>query len=361
MNPGGIFPRVYPLNIQVIDMMMRRCNMSITKKNMTFALFAALLLAAALFFTGSMQLHAEDFKCKDAGNSLTYNASNCPGTAIYTATKPIKTAKSSDEKVFKVNTGIPYVIFTEQHPESEYYDLADDGQCEIIPMGPGTATLTLTDDNNNTITETIKVEENYFAAYLNSDKSFENQFPVGLYYSKLDYSGEEYAYTLKELMYGDTRPLVYSRYGTKITLTLKGKKYKGTTNTEHLCLLTGVKSVCKLGTKGTLTFEFGPATVTKKIKIASDTHIVPDYIKAKAKKGKVVIRNLHKGDVVTIKAGKKTVKTIKVKKNIYKKIYSFTTAKKMKKGTKIKYTVKNKFKQVMAKTTYKVGSEAPEY
>ena len=324
--------------------------MIISKRNLSSILFPALLIMVIIFAAPVKVRATGEFKCKNAGNSLYYDAANCPGTAIYEANNLIETASSSDESVFKVNIGLPYVTFTEQDRESDYCELREDGKCEIVPMGPGTATLTLTDENGKTLTETITVKEDYFSAYLKSKTAYKNIGQVGIYHSPL----EDSAYTNSKISYGDSFQQVFSRYGTKVTLKLKGKTYKGTTDHSHLCTFTKVKSLYKLGTTGKLILEFGPAKITKNVKIASETIISPVPIKPNAKKGSFYVDNLHKGDVVTIKVGGKTVKTIKVKKHYYEKRYSFKTRKKMKKNTKVQYIVKNKYKQTLKKKTYKV-------
>jgi hypothetical protein len=212
--------------------------MIISKRNLPAILFPALLIMVIIFAAPVKVRAAGEFKCKDAGNSLYYDAANCPGTAIYEANNLIETASSSDESVFKVNIGLPYVTFTEQDRESDYCELREDGKCEIVPMGPGTATLTLTDENGKTLTETITVKEEYFSAYLKSKTAYKNKGQVGIYHSPL----EDSAYTDSKISYGDSFQQVFSRYGTKVTLQLKGKTYKGTTDHSHLCTFTKVKS-----------------------------------------------------------------------------------------------------------------------
>ncbi|MBR5047924.1 MAG: hypothetical protein IKX76_06770 [Eubacterium sp.] len=324
--------------------------MSVSRRYLSSLLGLALLLVAMLLMA-PVKANAEDFKCKDDGNALHFDASNCPGTAIYEATKPIATAASTDESVFEVNIGYPYITYSENDRESDYCDLSEDGKCEIVPMGPGTATLILKDEEDNELTETITVDEEYFSAYLKSKTAFKGRGSVGMYYESI-LSGK--TYTNDKIAYGDSNQQVFSRYGTKVTLKLKGKTYKGTTNHSHTCIFTKVKSLYKLGTTGNLTFEFGPAKITKTVKIGSDTYISPFPIKPNAKKGKAEFYSLHKGDVVTVKVGGKTVKTVKIKKFTYYKIISFTSKKKMKKNTKVQYIVKNKFKQTLKKKTYKV-------
>lgn len=324
--------------------------MTFLKKNLSALLIPALLVMVMVLMAPVKVRADGEFKRKDAGNSLNFDASNCPGTAIYKATKMIETATSSDESVFQVNIGLPYVTFTEDDRESDYWDLREDGECEIIPMGPGTATLTLKDEEGHTITETVTVDEGYFGAYLKSKTVYKGKNSVGMFHS---IDGMP-CFTNSKISYGDTIQQVYSRYGTKVTLKLKGKTYKGTSDTRHLCTFTKVKSLYKLGTKGTLILEFGPAKIKKTVIIASETFIYPERIKPNAKKGIFFVDNIHKGDVITVKVGGKTVKTIKVKKNYYWKKFTFKSKKKMKKKTKVQYIVKNKYKQTLKKKTYKV-------
>ena len=49
------------------------------------------------------------------------------------------------------------------------------------------------------------------------------------------------------------------------------------------------------------------------------------------------------------------MKTVKFKSNISEKTIKWTNKKKMKKGTKVTYTLYNKFKQKLAGATRKVG------
>ena len=325
--------------------------MTICKKVIAVVISVAMTLAMIPFISVPASAEGEFIKVSD-GSGLHFDAKNCPAKVVYEASDSIAEAKSSNEKVFVVNRELPYKIYTEQDPDSNYWDLGSDGKCEIFPMGEGTATLTLKNNEGKTITETVTVEKDYFRAFL--DSTLINDEGPGIYHSKIDPSGEEYDYIDNTIGYGENSLIIYSRYGTKVTVKYKGKTYKKESMHDGLAFFTISKKLYKLNTKGKFTIEFGPASITKTFKVVSRSRIEPRYIKPKASSGKVKVYKIHKGDYLMIKAGKRTVKKVK-----FKKAKSSTTVKfykyKMKRNTKIKAYLYNKFKQKMAKMNYKVG------
>ena len=335
------------------------------KRRMIASIFPmVVVLAAMLLFTGAVYADAFDWD-SDSTSDITFDAGNCPGDVTVTVTGEFESAKSSDDAVFTVNTAQPKNVVLEGDYSEGIWDDTEigwDHQIQILPKGVGTATLTVKSIEGEELTKTITVEEEYFKAYLTTKstfKAFQNgtfSGKPGILHNK--YIGGDSNVFLKNVIgYGQDRITVYSAEGTKVKLSLKGKTYSATTDSHGEADLEKVKSLYKLGTKGTLKLTYGPATVSYSVKIVSVTKIWPNKIKAKAKKGKVEISDVHKGDVVKIKVGKKVVKTVKVKKSKYVAKFSFKSKKKMKKGTKITYIITNKYKQKLAKKTYKVGSK----
>ena len=332
--------------------------MNIRKKAFAFVIALA-MVATMIPFASAPADAAGAFEIYDDVNAFEYDKDNCPGTGICEASQPIVSASSSDEKVFQVNTGLPYKYYTESDPEWNYTELGEDCKCEIIPMGEGTATLTLKNEAGETATKEVTVKKDYFAAFLNSRILGESK--AGIIHFKTDMSNEEYEVISNTSGYGKRLIQIYSRYGTKVSLKFKGKTYKKTTGTTGIVDFIKPNKLYKLKTKGTFTIKLGPASVTKSFKIVSDSTIDPTYIAPKAKKGAIKIDKVHKGDYLRIKIGKKTVKKASWKKGKTNVTVKFKNKKKMKKNTKVKAYLYNKYKQRLATMTYKVGTEVYEY
>jgi hypothetical protein len=298
-------------------------------------LFVIVMLMAVITLTAVMtdKTHADgEFKRTGDMTPLVFDSGNCPGKYTYSASNSIVSAESGDSKVFIANIDLPYRHYTEADPESNYYELGQDGQCEILPVGEGTATLTLKDGEGKIITETVTVDKSYFQAFLES-KLLNDEGP-GIIHSKIDPSGEEYEYINNTVAYGESRFRIISRFGTKVTVKFKGKTYKEESGTDGMAWFKIPNKLYKLKTKGKFTIEFGPASITKSFKIASDSSISPNYIKPKASKGSVRVYRVHKGDYIKIKVGKRNVKTAKFKKAEGMKTVKFKKYK-MKKKTKV--------------------------
>ena len=263
------------------------------RKPYRIIMLLSLALLTTVFLSIETAYAAFDFKDNPRDSDpFTYSSTNLglyKNAANYhecTCNQPIDSAVSSDESVVIVNTGNPYQFYDDSDYANDI-DQIDLGQecnaCQIIPVGPGTAVITLK-SGSETLTKTVTVEAGYFAAYLKAKSQIYNGLP-GFMDVRYDHSGEPYEAGSIIMGYGETKRLVYSRYGTKVKLTLKGKTYTGTTGKYNSVVLNKIKSKYKLGTKGKLTLKYGPASSTRTIKVGSITRIYLVYNKYKQKLG----------------------------------------------------------------------------
>ncbi len=148
------------------------------------------------------------------------------------------------------------------------------------------------------------------------------------------------------LEYGDTSLTVYAHEGDTVDFAFKSINQSKTVPASGKLKFSGIP-VTKTGTKGKVTFHRSgdDYAVTQTVAV-EDGEISLSIDRVKPSSTRVIVRlgRARKGDVIKVKVGKKTY-TKKVKKNA--KTFKFTQKiSKQKKGTKIKATVLNKFKQV---------------
>ena len=194
----------------------------------------------------------------------------------------------------------------------------DDGAYYFIdPVGVGTATITCEDEYGNTDTCTIKVTNKYMAGYI-----------------------AEYTY-FNTMRSGD-KIKGHTLSGATVSAKISGKKYSTKANGSGNFSMK--IPVVKVGTKVNITVKCNNGTKTYSKKIAKPgTSISVPTVYRTTKTIKVTAKKVHKGDTITIKVGKKSY-TKKIKKDASKITYK-QKIKRTKEGSKIKITVKNKFKQ----------------
>ena len=171
----------------------------------------------------------------------------------------------------------------------------------------------------------------------------------------------------RTVQYGGRTLTVYNLYdgcslteGDRVTLNLGGQKQTAVVTPGKVTKFS--IPLMKTGTSGTITYRrsFDGYTVTRTAKI-KDTRIrlLIGKVKRSSKKVTVTVTDddydgaisAVQGDIIKIKVGKKTY----TKKVGSKPKYKYTQKiKKQKKGTKIKVTVYNKFKQIRCTKTIKV-------
>ena len=142
--------------------------------------------------------------------------------------------------------------------------------------------------------------------------------------------------------YGDTYLYGCTLPYAAVKLTFAGKSYSAKANKySEFKFKVPVK---KIGTKIQYTINYKGASIVLKGKIEKPkTSLSVQKITKKSKRIKVTARNVHKGDVIKVKIGKKTYK-YKLKSNKNKVTHKFKI-KRSKAGKKITVTVVNKYNQ----------------
>ena len=218
---------------------------------------------------------------------------------IYPTEGYITSIKSSNTNVVKVNS----------------YD-------EIIPTGMGTATITCSGDYGEIATLGVRVTKTFMNSYVKKKV------------------------TMANIKYGSTKITGSAPVGVTVNIKIGKRKYKVKANSKGKYTVKKLP-VLKIGTKVyySSSYRGGSAKVTKKI-VKPGVGIKYSRIYRKTKKVKITLTNVHKGDKVQLKIGKKKYSK-KIKKDAKTFKYTVKIKKKKKAGTKITITVKNKFKQTM--------------
>lgn len=217
------------------------------------------------------------------------------------------------------------------NPKVFGYDLTDDGVIYFKVNGVGTTTLTYNLDDVTYMFD-ITVEQSYYDFFNKKQMKFARaSFYYGESYIKgfaskmnvIAYIGGKKCRTIKTTHFGD------------YAISVKGKKIK-------------------VGQSIKVVFTRGNYSKTQIIKVKSNTKAWTSRLYYGNKKITIKAKNLHKGDKIRVKIGKKTY-TYKIKKN-YK---SYKSTKKIKKHlTKYgnKYTIKvyNKYGQKISSKSQKM-------
>lgn len=204
---------------------------------------------------------------------------------------------------------------------------------DIQPMGVGTTVLTVTGDQGSTVNVTVTVGT---TALYNTIKNLSETLPI---------------------CYGQKTIQIRSIAGANYTLKIGKDKYTGTMPNRELTFVekkVKLKKFYNPNTKITLKVtKNGTPAATYTDKFGKDTDVLS--LKASGKRLKVRVYNLHKGDTVKIKIGKKTYKK-KIKKSYHHKNYTVTikAKKKIKKNEKITFDVRTKSNKKLDKKTCKL-------
>ena len=270
-------------------------SLTITPKKMTISNYAD-------FVNGGL------IDCESTGEfpGMTYRISPTNGSTIVKAS-------CSNKNVIKLSRDEEYV-----NDYGLFYDFE--------PVGVGTAVITCEDVYGNKDTCTITVTNSYIADYIGDFTSVQAVKSGG--YIK-----------------GSTLS------GAAVSSKIAGKTYKATANKSGKF---SIKiPVVKVGTKISVAIKYHGGSKSYSRKIAKPgTSVSTPTIYRSSKSLKVTAKNVHKGDKITVKVGKKTY-TKKIKKDASKISYK-QKIKKSKAGSKITVTVKNKFKQTVYSKSKKV-------
>ena len=226
---------------------------------------------------------------------------------IYATRGNLHTVKSLDTNIVRIK-------------ESEY-----DGTYGIHPVGLGTGSIQCKDRYGQTRIVTIEVTDKYVKGYIKAKTK------IG---------------TVK---YGAKKAKGKVPSGAKISIYIAGKKVKCTTKSTSYSAKIPVK---KIGTKIRYRVVYDGLTYAVNQKVEKcKTKLSVSTVYRYTKKLKVTLKNVHKGDRVKVKIGRKT-HTIKIKKD--KKKYVCRVRISGSAGTKIRITVTNQFKQTLKTKTTKV-------
>ena len=281
-------------------------------------LFAACLIFGIVLFAGASDVHAKvDFQDFDE-DGFVFSDFN------------------EFEHSFYKEEGAEKAVSFETTNKNVAYAEADQNMFEsrvnLIPVGPGTCTITITGSEGGKISFPVTVETKYFKQRL-----------------------EDYI-DISEDIYGSKRMVVetFSVKGVKVSLKVGKKKYKAKkTNSDYKAVFKLAK-VYPLNTKYNLTLSYKGITIKRKGKFSSGTW-VDEYAKVNKKSPKKVslsVLNLHKGDVVKVKYKGKTYSSSKFKKNTkFGKTVTVTVKvkKNFKSSSKFRVWVVNKDKKRLCK------------
>lgn len=193
----------------------------------------------------------------------------------------------------------------------------------------GTATLTVSDSYGNKQTVKITV----------TDKEGDEELREELYEELAQNSYDNNIY------YGNTAVSGWTLSKATVVFKINGKEYKKTASDNGYFKFTGLP-VCKIGAKYTFAFYKNGVSYRYSSKVRNNNPYMENYYLYKNQtKFKGLVKNVHKGDIITVKIGKKKY-TKKVTKNASKFNYTLKV-KKAKFGTKITINIKNKFKQTL--------------
>ena len=315
------------------------------KNTLHIALTAVMGLIAVMIMTviiGTCEAHAIDvYPAYEDGKIefIDYNSEDYVNFNYVVHDAENMDIKSSDEAVLTTYYGDDFDQMGSHFSSSSWYG---------IPVSPGTCTVTVTNknDTSDTWTATVTVGTEYFQSVL--DNLSYDYGPVA------PYPDAEY-YSTSTVGYGDKKLIVRAPYGSIAYLYVDDQFIAAEVAGESSRIDFSADFMKKLKTPVKVAINWAGASKSYTIKIASRSKVFAIRIKKNSRTAKYTVRKVHKGDYLKIKVGKKVVKTVKFKSNISEKTLKWTNKKKMKKGTKVTYTLYNKFKQKLAGATRKVG------
>ena len=206
----------------------------------------------------------------------------------------------------------------------------------IYPVGIGTTTVTAVNPYGDKETIECSVSLSYF-----EEKETRNGEGETIKY-----------YSYRDLVYGSglLQGITYSR--AKVVASINGKSYTGYADANGAYRIK-VPETIMIGTKIFIsTTQYGATLKCTRTVVNNKPGIKLSSVKKSSKKITLTLSNVHKGDYVKIKAGKKTY-TRKINKKSAKIKFKIKT-KKLKKKQKVTVTVYNQYKQVLAVKQVKV-------
>lgn len=215
----------------------------------------------------------------------------------------------------------------------------NNGYYTVVPKGVGKTNVVVSNRYGESISIKCEVTLNYFI-----DKEC---------YSSYGNDTERVkGYSYKNVKYGVSKLTGITFNGAKIAATIRGKTYSAKANSSGYYSISIPKFI-KINTPITIkTTQYGVTkTYTRKV-LNNKPGITLASIKRSSTKATLTLKNVHKGDYVKLKVGKKTY-TKKIKKDSKKITYKIKTMK-QKKGQKVTATVYNKYKQKLSTKSKKI-------
>lgn len=198
----------------------------------------------------------------------------------------------------------------------------DDQQWKMNIVGVGTATITCFDKYGQKVNCKVTVTKNAF---------------IGMIKART---------TLSAAKYGDTKITGTTLSGASVTANISGKKYTAKANSKGKFSLS--VPITKIGTKIKYNVTYKGYTYTRNASVINGGNFgihIRNHITRKTKKVRVEAENVHKGDVIILKIGKK-----KYKKKIKKDASYYNCKFKIKKnkiGKKVTVSLVNKYNQTL--------------
>ena len=215
----------------------------------------------------------------------------------------------------------------------------EDGSYRIYPVGVGRTTVTVIDPYGAEERINCSVELGYFI----------ERETVSAY-------DDDYE-TIKDYAYGNTKygsgklsGVTFD--GAKVSAVINGKTYTSTAN-ESGKYTVKIPKYIRINTPVTIkATQYGVTKAYTRHVVNNKPRVSLSLIAPSSKMAKVKLKNVHKGDCVKLKVGKKIYKK-KIKRDKSSITLEFKTVK-QKKGQKVTATVYNKYKQKLSAKTKKV-------
>ena len=249
-------------------------------------------------------------------------------------------------------------LSTKKHGDKVLKVQQDDNYYVIYPVKNGSETLVAVnkDDPSDKWEYDVTIDHGYFQSVLDNNTSMGIGRAAG-------FGDEDPYFTVSDkIAYGSSGVLAKYPFtgGATVSFTVNGEKkdveetsasFQDDVNVRYFRCDFAVR----LKTPVTMHVKWNGASKDYNAKVVNGSKIKTKKIKANSKSGKVVVVPVHKGDYLKIKVGKKLVKTVKFKKDEPSKTVKWSVKKKMKKGTKVTYTLYNKYKEKLTTASRKVG------
>lgn len=203
----------------------------------------------------------------------------------------------------------------------------------VVPKGVGKTNVIVSNRYGESISIKCDVTLDYFI-----DKE--------CYYIDGNDKEKSKEYSYNNIKYGASKITGITFNRAKVAVTIRGKTYSAKANSSGYYSVSIPKYI-KINTPVTVkTSQYGVTNTYKRKVVNNKPQIGLSNIKSSSKKAILTLKNVHKGDYVKLKVGKKIYKK-KIKSDSKKKTYKIKT-RKQKKGDKITAIIYNKYNQKLS-------------